>query len=184
MLDKIIKARRSIKKYKSKKPEWRAIIDCIDSMRYAPMAGNTFSLKFILVDDLNLIKKISETSEQPFISSAQYVVVVCSKGDRTKTAFGNERGEKYLRQQAGAAMQNFMLKLTEHGLGTCWVGHFYDDKIKRLLKIPEDVEIEALFPIGYPAEKPKKKIEYNFDTAMYFNQYGNKQMQPKVKQNV
>jgi len=184
MLDKIIKARRSIKKYKSEKPDWRVIIECIDSMRYAPMAGNNFSLKFILVDDLTLIQKISEASEQPFIQDAKYAVVICSKGDRTKTAFGEDRGNKYLRQQAGAAIQNFLLKITENRLATCWVGHFYDDKIKRFLKIPEDVEIEAIFPIGYANEKPRKKLAVNFDSIMYFNIYGNKQMQKPVKQDV
>lgn len=183
MLDKIIRARRSIKKYKSKKPDWRVIIDCIDSMRFAPMAGGNFSLKFILVDDSESIQKISEASEQPFISEAKYAVVVCSSEERTKTAFG-DRAEKYLRQQAGAAMQNFLLKITETGLATCWIGHFYDDKIKRLLKIPEKVEIEAIFPIGYANEKPKKKLEVNFDNIMYFNTYGNKQMQKQDKQDV
>ena len=44
-LDKTIKARRSVRKFKSSKPNWRDILECIDAMRYAPMAGNNFSLK-------------------------------------------------------------------------------------------------------------------------------------------
>lgn len=183
MLDKIIHSRRSIKKYKSKKPDWRTIIECIDAMRFAPMAGNSFSLKFILVDDKEKIEKISEASEQKFVADAHYLVVVCSDETRTKLSY-EERGEKYLRQQAGAAIQNFLLKITESGLATCWVGHFYDDKIKRILGIPPSIEIEAIFPIGYPNEKPKQKAEVKFDAIMYFNNYGNKKMQPKVKQDV
>jgi len=181
MLDKIIQSRRSIKKYKSKKPDWRVILECIDSMRYAPMAGNNFSLKFILVDNTEIIEKISEASEQDFISKAKYVLVVCSDEKRTKTAY-EKRAEKYLRQQAGAAIQNFLLKITEAGLATNWVGHFYDGKIKRLLKIPENIEIEAIFPIGCTNEKPKKKELVDFDNIMYFNQYKNKNMKmlPKI----
>lgn len=175
MLDKIIQSRRSVKKYKSKTPDWRVILECIDSMRYAPMAGNNFSLKFILVNDPEKIRKIAEYSEQDFIASAEFVVVVCTVPTRTKIAY-EERGEKYLKQQAGAAIQNFLLKITEAGLATCWVGHFYDDKIKYFLKIPDNVEIEALFPIGYALEKPKKKETVNFDSVMYFEQYGNKKM--------
>lgn len=180
MIDKIIKERRSIKKYKTKKPDWRVVLDCIDSMRYAPMAGNNFSLKMILIDEPEIIKLLSEHSEQPFIKDSKYVVVVCSNEDRTKIAF-EDRAEKYLRQQAGAAIQNFLLSLTNAGLSTCWVGHFYDDKIKRLLKIPEKIEIEALFPIGYANEKPKTRERVNFDSVMYFNTYGNKKMQKKDK---
>jgi len=39
-LDKAIKSRRSIRRYSAQKPDWRDIIECIDSMRYAPKAGN------------------------------------------------------------------------------------------------------------------------------------------------
>ena len=78
MLDKIIKSRRSVHRFKSKKPDWRVILDCIDAMRYAPMAGNNFSLKFILVDDSDKIQKISEACEQDFIAGSQYVLIVCS----------------------------------------------------------------------------------------------------------
>jgi nitroreductase len=180
MLNKIIQSRRSIKKYKSKKPDWRIIIECIDSMRYAPMAGNNFSIKTIMIDNPETIEKISEYSEQPFIKDTKYVIVVCSNEERTRIAFG-ERAEKYVKQQAGAAIQNFLLSLTDSGLSTCWIGHFYDDKIKRLLKIPEKIEIEALFPIGYANEKPKTKEKVNFDSIMYFNTYSNKKMQEKNK---
>ncbi len=178
MLDKIIQSRRSIKKFKSKKPDWRVIIECIDSMKYAPMAGNNFSLKFILVDDFEIIQKLSEFAEQDFFSNSQYVVVVISDENRIRSLFEN-RAEKYLRQQAGAAIQNFLLKITETGLSSCWIGHFYDDKIKRLLKIPENFEIEALFPIGYANEKPKPKLKKDLDNFLYFNEYGNNKMASK-----
>ena len=66
-VERLIKARRSIRKFKSTKPDWREIIECIDSMRYAPMAGNNFSLKFILVDDSEKIQRLAESSQQNFI---------------------------------------------------------------------------------------------------------------------
>ena len=180
MLNKIMVARKSVKKFNSKKPDWRRIIECIDSMRFAPMAGNNFSLKFILIDDLEKIQKIAEASEQQFIGTAHYVVAVCTNPKRTKIAYG-KRAEMYLKQQAGAAIQNFLLKITESGLGTCWIGHFYEEKVKHILNIPEDIQIEALFPIGYEYKKtpPKRKIE--LDRVLYFNKYNNKKMNPPKK---
>ena len=50
-LDKAIKSRTSVRKFNSKKPNWRNIIECIDAARYAPMAGGNYTLKFILVDE-------------------------------------------------------------------------------------------------------------------------------------
>jgi nitroreductase len=182
MLDKIIHARRSIKKFKSDKPDWRTIIECIDSMRYAPMAGNNFSLKFILVDDEKKINEMAKASQQKFVSEAQYVVVVCTTPGRTEISYG-ERGKNYLKQQAGAAIQNFLLKITEARLATCWVGHFVDDEIKDILSIPKDIQVEALFPIGFPLKKPETKRIIDLDNVLYFNKYGNKKMNevPKIE---
>ena len=175
MLDKIIKARRSIKKFKPQKPDWRDIIECIDAMRYAPMAGNNFSLKTILVDDEYKIKKIAEACQQQFISQAKSIVVVCTIPSRTKILF-EEKGEVFLRQQAGAAIQNFLLKITEKKLATCWVGHFIESEIKHILNISKDVQIEALFPIGYPVKAPDAKRKISLDNILYFNEYKNKKM--------
>jgi nitroreductase len=179
-LDKIIHARRSIRKFKSTKPDWREIIECIDSMRYAPMAGNNYSLKFILIDDEKKINELAKASQQDFVANVKYVVVVCTTPSRTEIAFG-ERANNYLKQQAGAAMQNFLLKLTEARLATCWVGHFVDDEIKDILDIPKEIHVEALFPIGYAFEKPKEKRVIELDAVLYFNKYGNKKMNNPVK---
>lgn len=179
-VDRLIQARRSVRKFKSTKPDWREIIECIDAMRYAPMAGNNFSLKFILVDDEEKIDKMAKASQQPFISHAKYVVVVCTTPKRTEIAF-EDRGKNYLRQQAGAAIQNFLLKLTEAKLATCWVGHFVDEEIKDILDIPKDIQVEALFPIGYPLKKPEQKRIIDLDTVLYFNKYGNKKMNEPPK---
>lgn len=175
MIDKIIESRRSVRKFKSTKPDWRTIIECIDSMRFAPMAGNNFSLKVILVDDEEKIRKIGEASEQDFVGKVHYIVVVCSDKKLATLSF-EERGEKYLGQQAGAAIENFLLKLTESGLSTCWIGHFYDEKVKHILKIPSEITIDALFPIGYSFEKPKKIKKIDLDNILYFNEYKNKKM--------
>jgi nitroreductase len=181
MLDKIIHARRSVRKFKSTKPDWRTIIECIDTMRYAPMAGNNFSLKFILVDDEKKINQLAEASQQEFVKEAKYVVVACTTPTRTELSY-EERGKNYLKQQAGAAIQNFLLKITESGLSTCWIGHFVDSEIKETLSIPKDIQVEALFPIGYAFKKPESKRVIDLNHVLYFNKYGNKKMNeiPKI----
>jgi len=178
-LDKIIQSRKSVRNFKGKKPDWRDIIECIDSVRYAPMAGNNFSLKFIIVSDAENILKISEASQQPFISQAKYVIIVCSDTTRTINAFG-KKGEVFVRQQAGAAIENLLLKLHEKGLSTCWIGHFIENHIKKILTIPDKIQIEALFPIGYENKIEKRKTKIELDRFLYFEKFGNKKMN-KIK---
>ena len=179
-LDKVIKSRKSVNKFSKKKPDWKKIIEAIDSTRYAPMAGNLFGLKFILVSDKEKIQKLSEASQQKFIADAQYVVVICSNPSRTLNAY-EERGENYLKQQAGAGIQNFLLKLEDLKLSTCWVGHFVDEQIKKIIKIPKDINVEAIFPIGYENEitKTKQKRKIELDNILYFDEYGKRRMNEK-----
>jgi hypothetical protein len=68
------------------------------------------------------------------------------------------------------------------GLSTCWVGHYNDEKIKKLLKVSENKEIEAIIPIGYPRVKPEKKKEKgNSWKGLYFNEWGNGRMKEVKK---
>ncbi len=178
-LGKVMKNRHSVKKFKDKKPDWRDIIECIDAARYAPMAGSNYSLKFILVSDKSIIEKLADAAQQPFIAKAQYVVVACSNPSRTVNAYG-ERGKIYVRQQAGAAIQNFLLKIEEAGLSASWIGHFVEEQVKKILKIPEHVYVEAFFPIGYEFEKKyTRKEKIDLDNILYFDEWENQNMIPK-----
>lgn len=181
-LDKAIQKRKSVRRYNSKKPDWRDIIECIDAARYAPMAAGNFTPRFVLVDDEEKIQKIAEATQQDWVSKIKYIIVVCSNAKRTNLGF-KEKGKTYVRQQAGAAIQNILLKIEEKGLSTCWVGHFVEEIVKRVLKIPEDIQVEALLPIGYEFRKEKPKTKINIDHVLYFNEYSNKRMRkiPKME---
>lgn len=173
---KAIQSRRSIRKYKDKKPDWRDILEAIHSTQHTPMAGDVFSLKFVMIDKPEIMQEIAKWSEQEFIQDAKYAVAFVSDPKQTKLLY-KERGEKYLKQQAGAAIQNFMLHLTNTGLSTCWIGHFNDEKIKKTLKIPESNEVEAIITIGYEKFKPKiKKEKGDIDKILFFNEWNNNQM--------
>lgn len=176
-LDEAIKSRKSTRKFSDKKPDWRNIIECIDAARYAPMTGNNYTLKFVLVSDEEKIIKISEASQQDFIAKAKFVVVVCSDDSRTANLYGKDSGKEWARQQAGAAIENFLLKIEEFKLATCWIGYFVEDQIKEALKIPAKLKVEALFPIGYEFTKAKtKKAKIDLDNILFFDSYGNKKM--------
>ncbi len=181
-LDKVIKSRHSVRKFSSKTVDWRDIIECIDLMRYAPMAGNIFSLKFILVDDEKKIIDLAKAAEQEHVAQAQYVLIVCSEKKMTLNAHP-DKGENYCKQQAGATIQNFLLKITELGLSACWVGLFVEDEVKRIVHIPYDstIDIEAIIPIGYEKGEPHFKRKPILDSCLYFNEYKNKYMKKQKK---
>lgn len=179
-LDTAIRTRKSVRKYSSDKPSWEKIVQAIDYAKYAPMAGNLLSVRFILVQNQKAIKEIADASQQNFIAEAQYLVAVVSDESKTKRMF-EERAEKYARQQAGAAIENFLLALNQLGLATCWVGFYDDAQVRRALRLPESIILEAIFPIGKPSKvKEREHPKTDLANFLFFDVYGNKKMIPNV----
>ena len=176
----LIKKRASVRRFQTSKPDWRKIVQAIDAARYVPLAGNMMNFKFILVSDKDKIEWMKKASQQKFVGDVHYVVVMVSD-DKKLTQSYDDRGKKFARQQSGAAIQNFLLALTDLGLATCWTGYFDEACIKRELSIPDDLVVEAIFPIGKAAAgegRPKRKMD--LDNVLYFDKWKNKFMEPKT----
>jgi len=175
-----IKKRKSVKRYMDKKPNWRKVIRSIDAARFAPTAGGQFVMRFVMVFDEDKIAKLAEASQQEFIGKAKCVVVAVSDDSKLVRSYGN-KGKRYASQQAGAGIQNFLLALTEEKLETTWVGHFYEDQIKEALKIPDGLQVEAIFPIGIET-KIKTEISKKpaLENLLYFDKWKNKKMTPQT----
>jgi nitroreductase len=150
-----IESRCSIRKFSNKKVHWDKVIEAIDAANQAPFAGNINNLKFIIVQDPKKIEILTNCCQQSWMKDASYVVVVCSNSKELVNQYG-DRGINYNKQQAGAAIQNFLLRITELKLASCWIGAFADNQIMRELRIPETYEIEAVLPIGHPLNKKSK----------------------------
>lgn len=184
-LQDVIKERRSIRRFSNKKPDWRDVIEIIDTARFAPMAGNDFTLKFLVVSDTKIIEKITNACQQPFVGEAQYLIVVFSDTKRAVNQFG-EKADMFVRQQAGAAIQNMLLTITEKGLATCWIGYFAEEQVKRELKVvPPTAQVEAILPIGYESKaqehKKIKKKKVELENILFFNKWGDQKMRPPKK---
>lgn len=69
------------------------------------------------------------------------------------------RHHKYWHSDTAIAIQNFLLAAYAQGIGTCWagvIGSSFENKMKKLLGIPEDLRIIATVAVGYPLESPMK----------------------------
>ncbi len=177
-LDKVIEKRKSVRSFKkSKKPDYRKILFAVESAFKAPCAGNIPSLRYILVSDKDKIKALSDASEQPFFKDVFYAVVVCSDKTLLEKSY-YDRAEMYSRQQAGASIENFLLKITDLKLSSCWIGAFCDFSVKKILNIPDNIIVEAILPVGFELLKKERKNRIDFSNYVYFDKYKNKYMIP------
>lgn len=150
----LAKGRRSAKEFLAdKEVDWRDVVDAIDCANNIPLAGNISVLKFLMVEDEEKISKIASASQQDFINNSSIAVIVCSNKEQLVRNFGKVDGERFAHQEAGAAIQNFLLKIADLGLGACWIGHFSEKIIRRLFKVDKAWDIEALIVVGREAKK-------------------------------
>lgn len=178
--NEVLKQRRSVRHYALKKVSFEKVSEVCEALTYSPMSGNIFSLKIILVSKKNIIKLLANAAQQPFIAEAEYVIVVYSKKDHTIRSYG-KIGEKFIRQQAGAAIENMLLKATDLGLGSCWIGWFDEDAVKRIVLLPDWAQVEALIPIGHPLEKPNMRKKPDLKLITYFEKFKQEEKKPPRK---
>jgi nitroreductase len=145
----VIKARRSIRIYSSKSIPEQQLQTICEAARLAPSAANRQPWRFIIVQDSDRKRALAEAADnQTFLSDAAAIVVAIGDPDASANWC-----EKYTM----IAMEHIVLTATSLGYGTCWIGAFDADTVKRLLKIPAKMKVVAITPIGTPNEKPAAK---------------------------
>lgn len=96
---------------------------------------------FVVVDDRATLKRMGELAQSgPYTAEAPLAIVVAVG----KTNFGVSDGSR--------AIQSMMLTAWADGVGSNWVGFRGLEEIRTLLGIPEDFEILAVVPFGYPVD--------------------------------
>jgi len=175
----LARKRASIRKYSDKKFPIETLMKIIDIGNSAPSPGNLGIIRYIVVEDKEKISKIADACMQKFIAEAPYLIIVCSRSKDVEVAY-DKRAKKYVKQHTGAVIENMLLYITELGLSSCWIGAFSDMIIRDTLKIPEDIEIEAILPIAHQSKldkaKPRKKP--GLVERIFFETYGNKYLKP------
>jgi len=150
-----IKERRSIRSFKEEDVKEEDIEMLIEAARWAPSAGNIQPWEFIIVRRHELKKELAEAAfGQAFVEEAPVVIVVCANENRSFQGYSVRGKTLYCIQDTAAAIQNIHLTAHSLGLGTCWIGAFNEEKVVKILKVPNGVRPVAIVPIGYPAESP------------------------------
>lgn len=155
-----IRTRRSIRAFKDQPIEDEKLNIVLEAGRLAPSARNLQEWKYVVVKDKALREKlVNAANGQRFVGQAPAVIVACSvKSDHVMPC-----GELSYPIDVAISVDHITLAAVEQGLGTCWIGAFKQDEVKKLLGIPEEVRVVVLLPIGYPdispAPRPRKSME-------------------------
>lgn len=169
---KVIKSRRSIRRYTDRHLENQQVEQLVKAALMAPTSKNTREWEFIAVDDKELLNELSQSRDNgaaKFLAGAPLGIVILA--DREKSDVWVEN--------ASIAAAYIQLQAEHMDLGSCWIqvrNRMYSEDvtievyIKEKLNIPDKYSIECIIAVGYPDESKKehddtkldlKKLHYN-----------------------
>lgn len=153
--------RRSIRTYKKELIPKDKLEKLLESARLAPSAANRQNWKFIVVENEQIKNQlVSACNNQSFVGAASHVI-----------AGIGDPAQKWHQVDLAIALEHIVLEAVELGFGTCWIGAFNEEDVKKILKIPQDRKVVALLTVGVPAESPAARPRKALEEIISYNEY-------------
>jgi len=159
----MILGRRSIRQFQDTPVDHELIASVIETASYAPSWKHTQIVRYIAVEG-EVKDRIANECTDMFPNNGKIItgapmlmavtVIKNRCGYERDGSFTTPRKDTWQMFDAGIASQTFCLAAHEAGLGTVILGIFDQAKVEAILEIPEDRELVALIPVGYPNEAP------------------------------
>lgn len=158
-----ITTRRSIRQFQDRPIDHALLEDLIETASYCPSWKHTQIVRYIALEG-ELKDKIAAdcTTAYPkngeIIAAAPMLIAVTILKNRSgyerDGSFSTPKGDGWQMFDAGIAAQSFCLAAHDQGIGSVILGIFDEARAASYLELPQDRELVALIPIGYPAEEP------------------------------
>jgi nitroreductase len=175
----IIQKRRTIRRFKQDVIPHETIVNLVEGARVAPSASNLQPLEFIIVNDKEKVQELFQYTGWSLYLPAE---IGRPKEGQRPTAFivillNTELGTKWAGHDIGASAENMILAALEMGIGSCWIGSVDRDKVRGLLNVPDQFEIDSVLALGIPDEDPV--VESLKETVKYFRDEAGRLHVPK-----
>jgi len=147
-----IKTRKSVRIYLDKEVENKKLTNILENAKLAPSFLNRQEWRFIIIRNKETKERLVNDANCPsIILECPIVIVGCGKP--FDQIANTDQSSNII--DATIALDHFSLAAIEHGLGTCWISIFEENKIKEILEIPKEIKIVALMSLGYPKDPSK-----------------------------
>jgi len=161
---RIVRGRRSIRRYLPTPVEREKLLACLEAARLAPSAHNSQPWRFIVVDDPELKGRLTAAafsgiySSSKFAAQAPVILVLLARTQFMAHGLGGrlQRVPFHL-LDIGIAGEHIVLQAEELGLATCWMGWFSYRQVRKVLDIPRKYKIMAMMPMGYAEKRPRRE---------------------------
>lgn len=153
----------AIRKYQDKPVPAETTRRIVEAGQLTASSMNGQPWHFLVVENRDTLKKMGALARTgPYIAQAPLVIVVAID----KTRFAVSDGSR--------AIQSMILTAWSEGVGSNWVGFMGPDEIKPVLGIPDNLDVLAILPFGYPAQTTGrgKKTRKPFSQVAHREKFG------------
>ena len=159
-LKEVIRKRESVRGYLDKQISQEQLNNVLEAARLAPSASNRQPIKLVVIKNSTKRKELTQAANnQGFVGEAPVVIAAVA----TDLEFTMPCGIKSYAIDVAIAIDHITLAAVDEGLGTCWIGAFSQERVKRILNVPDKYEVVALLPLGFPEKergvKPRKSLD-------------------------
>ncbi len=176
----LVKKRQSDRAYLDKPVEQEKIERCLEAARLSPSASNSQPWTFVVINDPELKDQVARNTFGPlktfnkFVPQSPVIVAIVMERPKLITeAGGRIKKKEYPLMDIGIAAEHFCLQAAEEDLGSCMLGWFNEQTIKKLINVPDHKTIPLLITVGYTLEnkRTRKKIRKEFSQVVRYNSY-------------
>ena len=163
-----IRQRHSVRAYQAMPVEDDKLHRVLEAGRLAPSGSNTQPWRFVVVRDAERRKALCKAAkDQAFVADAPVVIAVVGMHPEKVMSCGIP-GDPV---NCAIAIDHMTLAAVAEGLGTCWIGAFYQDEARKVLGVPDGLHVVELLTLGYPAVDPHRKVRKDFDEVVDWEQF-------------
>ena len=164
----VIAKRRSVRAYKSQEISKETLSKILEAARLAPSASNRQPWKFVVVRDPEKRQELAKAARgQSFVGEAPIVIAgVALEPERMMSC----KVPAYAVDLA-IALEHIALAAQDEGLGTCWIGAFSQEEVKKILGVPDSYKVVALMPVGYPQDAPRLKVRKPMEEIVCYEKF-------------
>jgi len=175
----LVSQRQSDRSFDVNRPVEKEKIDkIIEAARLAPSACNAQPWHFIIVDDPIIKNEVADATSSKvlgmnhFTKQAPVHIVVVEEDVNFTSKFGGwVKNIHYAHTDIGIAVAHIVLAAESEGLGSCILGWFDQNKMKKILNIPAKRRVVLDIVIGYSTQEKREKKRKSLEEIVSYNKY-------------
>jgi len=189
----VIGKRRSIRKFIEEPVPDHLIREILDTGRLAPSGLNLQPWRYVVVKNEESRKRISKAIPSPHAAASPVLIICCADtsafaeipvrikelikaGALSSSYYENSDNQDRLSASMDSdfikvnaaintaiSIDHMILKATDLGLGSCWIGAFDESLMKETAGLDDRYKVIAVLAIGYPDQVPAPRPRLSLD---------------------